>query len=116
MPQHPRRPCRQLYCPAFADASGWCPKHKPVAPKQWGNAAGGKVYDKRHQLLRKAAFQRDRGLCQMCLREGRYESATVAHHIKAVKEHPELKYNLDNIASLCWRCHEKIHGRPGGKG
>jgi len=119
MPNHPRRPCRQLYCSAYrepTDKSGYCPKHKPISPKQWGKAAGGKVYDDRHRLIRTAAFQRDNGLCQMCLREGRFEPATVAHHIKPVLEYPELKYSLENITSLCRRCHERLHGRPGGKG
>lgn len=117
MPQHPRRPCRHLYCPRIAvGKTGYCEKHKPQIPTQWGKAAGGKVYDSKHQLIRKAAFQRDRGLCQLCLHEGRYEPATVAHHIKTVEEHPELKYILDNITSLCRQCHEKIHGRSGGRG
>ena len=112
MPTHPRRPCRELYCPRKATGkTGYCEKHKPKASKQWGTAKGGKVYDSRYQLVRKAAMHRDQGLCQMCLHEGRCEPATVAHHIKTVEDYPELKYSLDNMTSLCRDCHEKIHGR-----
>ena len=113
MPNHPRKACRKFLCSAIAGDSGYCDKHRP--PILWGKGKPGREkqggYDKHHRLMRAAAFQRDRGLCQMCLREGKYTPATIAHHIKPMLDHPELKYTLDNIASLCRPCHERVHGR-----
>ncbi|MBC6982876.1 HNH endonuclease [Caulobacter sp. 17J80-11] len=34
-----------------------------------------------------------------------------AHHIKRWKEHPELRYDLNNGVTLCFDCHEEAHGR-----
>lgn len=116
MPNHPPRPCRQLYCPAIAiDSRGYCEKHKRVpyenAKERKKHQPGG---DSTHKRLRIAAFHRDNGLCQRCLQAGRYTPATHAHHIKPVLEYPELKYDLDNLQSLCRECHEVIHGRKRG--
>lgn len=112
MPMHPGRPCRQLYCPRKAvDKSGYCEKHKPKGYLRQGTAPKQGGYDAAHRRIRLTAFSRDNGLCQLCLKAGRYTEATIAHHIQDVIGHPELKYNLDNIMSVCRPCHEEIHKR-----
>lgn len=35
----------------------------------------------------------------------------VVHHKKPVEQFPELRLLIDNLESLCWRCHEIEHGR-----
>ena len=37
--------------------------------------------------------------------------AADVHHIKSLKEHPELRLDDDNLVSLCSECHNARHGR-----
>lgn len=57
--------------------------------------------------IRKKALQRDRYLCQYCLREGKVVRATEVHHIIEADKDEDLRLSLDNLISLCWNCHEK---------
>lgn len=52
------------------------------------------------------ALQRDHYLCQECLRQGKVTHATEVHHIKPLKDYPELGLEVSNLESLCWQCHE----------
>ena len=56
--------------------------------------------------VRTMALQRDRYLCQFCLRKKKITTATEVHHIKPLEDYPELGLDLDNLVSLCWSCHE----------
>ena len=47
--------------------------------------------------------------CQMCKARGLVEEATMVHHIKYVKYHPELALDKDNLMALCKECHYQIH-------
>lgn len=63
---------------------------------------GAWVYrDKRWPALRLAAKRRDGWRCVLCLSRGRLE----VDHIKPVRDHPELAFDLDNLQSLCGHCH-----------
>lgn len=67
---------------------------------------------------------RDNFECQMCKKEGRVttvgtnketgEGLTV-HHIKELKDYPELGLTDSNLITLCHKCHNKIHDRFEGK-
>ncbi|MFR4484057.1 HNH endonuclease [Sellimonas intestinalis] len=37
--------------------------------------------------------------------------ATQVHHIKELKENPELAFDEENLISLCTQCHNIRHGR-----
>ncbi len=68
---------------------------------------------------RARALERDCGLCVWCRDEGRYTVdrrgrrvpvlADMVHHIKPRKAYPELALTLDNLVSLCNRCHDEAH-------
>ncbi|WP_258880069.1 HNH endonuclease [Clostridium estertheticum] len=47
--------------------------------------------------------------CQMCKDRGLVEPATMVHHIKLLRYHPELALEKDNLMSLCGECHWLIH-------
>lgn len=49
--------------------------------------------------------------CRICRDEKRLTRATLAHHIKPLRTHPELAYEPSNLMPLCHDCHERIHGR-----
>lgn len=70
---------------------------------------------KRWKRLRQAALARDRYACVICARYFKNTPAVIVHHIKEVSEHPELKYKLSNLASVCRSCHNKIHGSGHGE-
>lgn|GEM_PF-380058 len=66
------------------------------------------------ERARRAALERDHYLCQHCLAAGVITPATMVHHIKELTpanvSDPDYATSLDNLVSLCDRCHKKIHG------
>jgi len=67
------------------------------------------------EKVRKLALIRDNYLCQECLRNGMITKADVVHHIKELKDYPELALVLDNLECLCHSCHNKEHPEKGKK-
>jgi 5-methylcytosine-specific restriction enzyme A len=61
--------------------------------------------------LRLKALQRDNYECQVCKRRGKVSPAQNVHHIKEVKQYPELALVLDNLESICIPCHNEEHDR-----
>ena len=47
--------------------------------------------------------------CYMCKQQGRYTPAKLVHHIKPLRQAPQLAYDRDNLMPLCHDCHERIH-------
>ena len=70
---------------------------------------------KEWKRIRKQALQRDGGMCQDCMDRMRIETgfkprrATMVHHIIPRSERPDLELCLENLRSLCDKCHEKRH-------
>lgn len=58
---------------------------------------------------RKKILKRDHNSCQMCRKNGKYRRAETVHHIKFLKNVPELALTDDNLISLCKDCHEAMH-------
>lgn len=58
---------------------------------------------------RKDILKRDHKECQKCKRNGGQSKATTVHHIKHLKEHPELALTDSNLESLCGTCHNEEH-------
>ena len=65
-------------------------------------------------------LRRDHNECMRCigkwksdipLKKFRIRKATHVHHIKALKDHPELCLDPDNLISLCFGCHEDVERR-----
>ncbi|MHA2066488.1 MAG: group II intron reverse transcriptase/maturase [Candidatus Thorarchaeota archaeon] len=59
---------------------------------------------KQNADLRLQCFQRDKGVCQICLRP---KTNIVAHHVIPVSKGGED--TLDNMATLCEDCHREYH-------
>jgi 5-methylcytosine-specific restriction enzyme A len=59
--------------------------------------------------LRDAAFNRDHGLCQRCLKAGDIVPADVVHHIVEIKTDWNKRLDINNLESICHSCHNKEH-------
>ena len=85
------------------------------------------IYDSRAwRRKRLEILQRDLFECQDCRdrleranKEGialsgedrKIRRAKEVHHIKELRDHPELAFDDDNLISLCTQCHNLRHGR-----
>lgn len=63
---------------------------------------------------RESALIRDNHLCQRCLAAGEITPATMVHHKEELTpaniHDPNITCGLDNLVSLCDRCHKITHG------
>jgi len=59
---------------------------------------------RRWQELRLEILRRDRWQCRECGKPGRLE----VHHIKRVRDFPDLAYDPANLMCLCGSCHTKV--------
>lgn len=55
----------------------------------------------RFAKVRRKMLERDDFTCQMC-----FEIGNDAHHIKTIRERPDLAFDLDNLITLCKKCHD----------
>lgn len=79
---------------------------------QYGKKADPFYLSSSWRLLRKDILQRDHYVCQRCGRTG----ANIVHHIRPVKDHPELKRDPANLETVCERCHNALHPERNRKG
>jgi 5-methylcytosine-specific restriction enzyme A len=58
------------------------------------------------------ALKRDNYECQRCKHKGKVTLTSLqVHHKKEVKTHPELALSIDNLETLCIKCHNEEHDR-----
>lgn len=63
------------------------------------------------QVTAREAIKAAHGECRMCKENHKLTKATTAHHIKYLRNAPELAYEQSNLLALCHDCHERIHER-----
>ena len=66
-----------------------------------------KIYQwtkKRRKILRRDNYE-----CQRCKSDGRYHNAECVHHIKHLRDRPDLALTDSNLISLCYACHNIVH-------
>ena len=73
----------------------------------------------RWKRARAKALRRDGYFCVPCRKAGRTITlkngmrvpvpATMVHHIKPIRERPDLQLTLSNLISLCDSCHDEAH-------
>jgi 5-methylcytosine-specific restriction enzyme A len=69
---------------------------------------------KKWRSKRQHILHRDGFLCQECKKYGKNTEARIVHHILEVDEHPHLKMKNNNLVSVCYSCHNKLHPEKGG--
>lgn len=67
--------------------------------------------EKRWLRLRERVLKRDKYACQECKRYGKANDAQMVHHMFPSKEVPQYSYLIDNLISLCNKCHNEMHVR-----
>lgn len=95
-----------------------CPAHKALG--KFGDRSRGSSHERGYgwqwQQLRKRILARDRGLCQQCLKAGKYRPARDVDHI--VHKANGGTDDDSNLQSLCSACHkaktaaEARHAQP----
>jgi 5-methylcytosine-specific restriction endonuclease McrA len=65
------------------------------------------------QTCREGYMSKVGGLCEKCLRSGRYVPAEIVHHKVHITpmniSNPEITLNFNNLEALCRFCHSEIH-------
>ncbi|WP_108070770.1 HNH endonuclease [Heyndrickxia sporothermodurans] len=66
---------------------------------------------KEWRSLRLEALERDNYECQQCKRKGKYTRGQNVHHLREVKDRPDLALTLENLETVCIPCHNAIHDK-----
>ncbi|HIF9075746.1 TPA: HNH endonuclease [Photobacterium damselae] len=101
--------CRKAACPGISrEKHGYCPAHAKLAG--WGSYQQqnpNRIYNTaRWRRTRNIVLHRDKGLCQNCLKQGRYISANHCDHIISIANGGSV-WDIKNLQMLCKKCHEK---------
>ena len=117
MPYRNKKPCSQPGCSELIKADNtYCQKHRKE-----NNSYRNKRYDRKRDPKIKKFYSssqwqkaRDRylkknPLCEICEKKGRTKAAEVVHHKVEVKENFSKRLDIDNLMSLCKKCHQEVH-------
>jgi 5-methylcytosine-specific restriction protein A len=63
------------------------------------------------QHVRQEVLKEQHNECQICKSRGMYVPAVTVHHIKYLRQHPELALTKSNLMAVCEECHYNIHHR-----
>jgi len=63
------------------------------------------------KAIRKAVFSRDNFSCRRCGEKPVGHKQLHTHHLRAWARDPALRFDVDNIITLCRGCHEWIHSK-----
>jgi 5-methylcytosine-specific restriction protein A len=107
VPQRIKSPCAKSGCRNLVDA-GYCEDH---AQKNGRNAyyrdrgsASARGYDVAWKRFRSWFLSEpDHAICEDCRRA----ASTDVHHVKKVRDYPELRLVESNCRGLCHECHSK---------
>lgn len=118
MPSKPKRPCSRAGCRKLT-TERYCDEHQLAADQERKDRH--RYYDRHHRdkkaamfyksvawrRLREQALMRDHGLCQGCLECKRITPATEVDHIVPIRVDWGKRLKLENLQSLCHKCHMK---------
>lgn len=66
------------------------------------------------QHMREQVLRLDHYECQLCKARGKYSRAEIVHHVKHLKDRPDLALSIwdgkeRQLISVCRACHEELH-------
>lgn len=106
MPARAPTPCRKPGCGALCrDGKGYCEAHRHTKREQYqnGKSRHERGYGWGWERTRKQVIQRDKGLCQSCLADGRVAAGNECDHV--IPKTRGGTDDLGNLMLLCRRCH-----------
>lgn len=64
--------------------------------------------------LREEVLRYDHYECQICKKRGKYSKAIIVHHVKHLRDRPDLALSIwdgeeRQLVSVCKSCHEECH-------
>lgn len=111
MPWKGKVACGHPGCPELIPAgTKYCAKHSGLHKDGERISSSRRGYDRKWRAFRKR-YLKAHPLCVECMKEGKYVAATDVDHIKTIRDHPELKYDLRNLQALCHSCHSRKTNR-----
>lgn len=116
MPVKPMRPCSKPGCPELVRDGRYCERHKKAECKRYDDRRGtaaSRGYAGQWRKVRDIKLKRS-PICERCRSQGRTVPATLVHHIVAIRKGGSV-YNLENLMSVCVKCHDEIHMEQGDK-
>ena len=107
MPSVPKHPCSKNGCPEVVPrGERFCQKHKSLEMHRYNKERGSSTkqgYGVAWKKLRRMVLRRQ-PVCTHC----NEQPSVLVHHIKSIKEYPELRLTASNLTGLCFNCHESI--------
>lgn len=101
---------RKFCSKACADKYGF--RYHGESHPNWKTESRRKNRRGKHGAWARAVVSRDGGKCQHCgATDGLH-----AHHIKEFADYPELRWEMSNGLTLCYRCHEAVHAATNANG
>jgi len=100
-----KRFCNYFGCGVLVD-NGYCEKHrKSEAQRQYqADKEHRGQYDRRWRSFR-LSYLREHPLCVDCQQANKMSPAYEVHHIKKLRDYPDLKFDDANLMGLCKPCH-----------
>ena len=119
-----KTPCKYPGCNQVLASSGYCEKHKDKAPDHRKNY---EIKRSRDPVLSLAARIRSTARWKRVSRHklalnplcedphgdhgSNTRTAEQVHHVEGLATRPDLAFHLDNLMSVCVRCHAKIEAQ-----
>ena len=112
MPSAAPKPCNR--CGVLVrDGTSRCPVHKPIG--KWGDPSRGssseRGYGWQWQQTRKRILSRDKGLCQVCIKVGKFRPGRDVDHI--VHKADGGTDDDANLQTICPACHKAKTAQEG---
>jgi 5-methylcytosine-specific restriction protein A len=61
-------------------------------------------------------YRANNPLCERCFDSGMTTAAVHVHHVKPIRERPDLRLVVDNLMSVCLACHEELEAGQASTG
>ena len=108
MPPRIPKPCRKPRCENLStERHGYCGEHKALASNWEDDRRGSSTergYGGMWRKRRVRILKRDKGLCQVCIGQGRITAASSVDHI--INKAEGGTDDDSNLQAICWPCHK----------
>ncbi len=105
--------CNHSGCQTLVDyPQKYCETHQPLSNRVYRkkDSPSERGYDTQWKRVRIIKLQHE-PLCEDCLERNKTVPAVEVHHIIKIKTDSNERLNMDNLKSLCEKCHKVRTGR-----